>query len=54
MPERVEEESHRCGVFPRATWVGVLERAGLEALVLPYVHSEVDHTMEMFVGRKPA
>ena len=51
--ERVVEDVHRFGVFPRATWIALIERAGLEVLVLPYVHSEIEDPMEMFVGFAP-
>ncbi len=50
---RKEEDVHLCGVFPEATWLRLIGAAGLEASTLPYVHSEVDHTMQMFVGFKP-
>jgi hypothetical protein len=50
--ERVEEDTHLTGVFPRATWLRLLDDAGLDPLELPYVHSEVDHEMVMFVGYK--
>lgn len=52
--ERTIEDVHRFGVFPRATWTGLIEAAGLEPIVLPYVHSEVDHEMAIFAGFKPA
>ena len=52
--ERVEEDVHLTGVFPRATWLRLISAAGLEPLVLPYVHSEVDHEMTIFVGFKPS
>jgi SAM-dependent methyltransferase len=52
--ERIEEDVHLTGVFPIATWVRLIEDAGLEPLVLPYVHSEVDHEMKMFVAFRPA
>ena len=51
--ERVVEDIHRFGVFPRATWMALMERAGLEVLVLPYIHSEIEDPMEMFVGFAP-
>ena len=52
--ERVVTDVHRFGLFPRSSWTGLLARAGLEDVaVLPYVHSEVDEPMEMFVGFKP-
>ena len=51
---RVEDDVHLNGVFPIATWIALIERAGLEPLALPYVHSEVEHEMKMFAGFKPA
>jgi hypothetical protein len=52
--ERIEEDVHLTGVFPEATWLRLIGDAGLESRVLPYIHSEVDHPMRMFVGFKPA
>lgn len=52
--ERVEQDTHLTGVFPRATWLGLMDGAGLVAAELPYIHSEVDHEMVMFVGHKRA
>jgi SAM-dependent methyltransferase len=50
---RVELDRHTVGVFPRATWLELIERAGLEPRTVPYVHSEVERDHEMFVGIKP-
>jgi SAM-dependent methyltransferase len=52
--ERTEEDVHLTGVFPLATWTRLISEAGLEPLVLPYVHSEVDHEMTIFVAFKPS
>jgi SAM-dependent methyltransferase len=52
--ERIEHDVHQTGVFPEATWLALMERAGLETLVLPYDHSEFDEPMKMFVGFAPA
>jgi SAM-dependent methyltransferase len=51
---RIEEDVHLCGVFPIATWQTLMVAAGLEPLVLPYVHSDVEQPMTMFVGFRPA
>ena len=52
-PPRIEFEDHVTGLFPRATWLGLIESAGLEAFALPYEHSEFDTLHEMFAGRAP-
>ena len=49
---RVEWEDHVVGLFPRATWLRLIEGAGLEPLALPYEHSEFDTRHEMFAGRR--
>lgn len=51
---RVELDRHTVGVFPRSTWLDLTGAAGLEALPLPYPHSEFDRPHEMFAGIKPA
>ena len=51
---RVEHEQWTIGLFPRATWLRLIEAAGLEAGVVAYPHSSFgveDH--EMFAGVKP-
>ena len=52
--ERVETEHHVVGVFPRATWISLLERVGFRAEVRPYEHSEFepDDDYELFVATK--
>lgn len=50
--ERVEQDTHMTGVFPQSLWLRLMDDAGLDAAGLPYVHSEVDHEMRMFVGHK--
>lgn len=52
-PTRVEWEDHETGVFPRATWLGLIERAGLEPFALPYEHSDFEQPQEMFAGHAP-
>jgi SAM-dependent methyltransferase len=47
-------ETHVCGLFSRAQWLGWLAEAGFASSVLPFEHSEVPAgTLEVFVGRKP-
>lgn len=48
----IEHEVHRFGVFPRATWLRLMDEAGLEAKTLPYPHSEFEHEHELFLGTK--
>lgn len=50
---RVEHETHPQGLFPRGTWLGLIEQAGLEAGTIPYEHSEFDKAHEFFYGIKP-
>jgi len=54
--ERVVLDEHRFGLFPRATWLRLIEKAGLEARALPYEISDFtpDNPHEMFVGVKTA
>jgi SAM-dependent methyltransferase len=54
--ERVEVDHHVVGVFPRATWLALLESAGFEPIALPYEHSSFDPGagMEMFAGMRQA
>jgi SAM-dependent methyltransferase len=51
---RTECERHHLGAHPRARWLAHLDAAGFDAEVRPFVHSEVEATMELFVGRKRA
>jgi hypothetical protein len=48
------EDRHRLGLFPRSAWLDALSSAGLAAGVVPFDHSEVDYTLDVFVGRAPA
>jgi SAM-dependent methyltransferase len=52
MPTRSVLDEHEFGLFPRATWLGLIEEAGLEPHTLPYEHSEFDpeKPREMFAG----
>ncbi len=47
---RVVQDIHIESAFPQAMWLEALEEAGLRATVLPFVHSEVEHPMVVFVG----
>jgi SAM-dependent methyltransferase len=50
---RVEQDRHVEGLFTRADWLRLLADVGFEPGVVPFDHSEVDYTIEVFVGRKP-
>jgi SAM-dependent methyltransferase len=51
-PPRVVHDEHEFGLFPRATWLRLIEEAGLEAVALPYEHSTFGPSegREMFAG----
>jgi SAM-dependent methyltransferase len=54
-PDRVEVvyDRHVDGIFPRATWLRLVEEAGFQARLLPFDHSEVEPGMtEMVAGLK--
>ena len=55
-PTRSVLDEHEFGLFPRATWLRLIEGTGLEPKTLPYEHSEFDPSIprEMFAGVKPA
>ena len=48
-----EHDIHVCGLFPRATWLAGLERAGFEARAVPLTHDERPVGAEGFVGVRP-
>ena len=52
--ERVEVDRHTVGVFPKATWMGLLAGVGFSAEAVPYKHSAFPPGAghEMFVGLK--
>jgi SAM-dependent methyltransferase len=51
---RVEHDRHLQGLFPRATWLGLLEEAGFRARAVPVDHSELEPgTYELFVATRP-
>jgi SAM-dependent methyltransferase len=47
-PLRVEHERHRHGLFPRATWIALLESLGFEPRVIRDAYDR-----ELFLARKP-
>ena len=50
---RVEHDRHIEGLFPRATWLRLLNEAGFDARVVPLEHSELEPgTHEVFVGTR--
>jgi SAM-dependent methyltransferase len=49
---RVERDHHVEGLFPRATWLRLLHDAGFRARRVPFKHSELLVTLEVFVGVK--
>ena len=50
---RVEHDRHLEGLFPRATWLGLMREAGFEAAVVPFEHPELEPgAHEVFVGRR--
>lgn len=51
--ERVEVDRHTVGVFPRATWMRLLEAVGFTPEAVPYPHSTFERPRVMFVGLKP-
>jgi SAM-dependent methyltransferase len=52
---RVEHDRHVEGVFPRATWLRLLEETGFQARAVPVEHSELEPgTYELFVATRPA
>lgn len=52
-PTRIVTDRHRLGLFPRNTWLRLLEEAGFQAAVVAMEHSELPHPMDVFVGAKP-
>ena len=50
---RVVHDRHIEGLFPRGTWVRLLDEAGFLPTVVPFDHSELEPgTYEVFVGRR--
>lgn len=53
-PPRIEHDRHILGVFPRETWLRLLQEAGFDARVEPFVHSELpDKPIEVMVAKRP-
>jgi SAM-dependent methyltransferase len=51
---RVEHDRHLQGLFPRATWLELLEEAGFQARAVPVDHSELEPgSYELFVATRP-
>lgn len=48
---RVEHDRHVCGLFPRATWVRMLESSGFDVEIHAAEHDE-EAGLEIFVGTK--
>jgi SAM-dependent methyltransferase len=50
---RCVHERHHIGLFPRHTWIRLLERAGFIAEAVPFEHSELPSgSTDLFVARK--
>jgi SAM-dependent methyltransferase len=47
------QDRHLCGLFPRETWLDLIERAGLEAQHEVAPPDEEPAGAELFVGKKP-
>ena len=50
---RCVQDRHVCGLFPRATWLELIERAGLEPQCHVTAADEEPAGTELFVGKKP-
>ena len=48
----VEHDRHIEGLFSRADWLRLLRDVGFDPHRVPFDHSEVDGTIEVFVGKK--
>jgi hypothetical protein len=49
----VEYDQHVLGIFPRQTWINLLEKQGLQPEVIIFDHSELEPgTYEIFLARK--
>ncbi|HZD80587.1 MAG TPA: class I SAM-dependent methyltransferase [Actinomycetota bacterium] len=48
----VRRDHHVCGLFPRATWLALLEGAGFDARVVPLGHGDLVGS-EAFIARRP-
>jgi hypothetical protein len=52
-PTRVVHDVHRCGLFPRAEWLRILEGAGFRPTVRP-IAFEGEPELEAFLAVRPA
>jgi SAM-dependent methyltransferase len=53
-PLQVVQESHRLGLFPRDTWLRLLDAAGFEAQVMIEDTSDYRRPREVFTGLRPS
>jgi SAM-dependent methyltransferase len=49
----VELDEHVCGLFPRATWLALIEKTGFEARAVPLTHDERPVGAEGFLAVRP-
>jgi hypothetical protein len=49
----VEHDEHLCGLFPRATWLRLIEEAGFHVRAVPLVHDERPVGAEGFLAVRP-
>ncbi len=50
-PAELHHDRHEEGLFPRATWVSLLEAAGFDVALDAWTHSEVERELELLVAR---
>jgi SAM-dependent methyltransferase len=49
----MRSDEHVCGLFPRRTWLDLLDRAGIEAEATPMpMEGDEPHGRELFVGKR--
>jgi hypothetical protein len=52
---QVEHDRHVQGLFPRATWLRLLDQVGFRARAVPVEHSELEPgSYELFAATRPA
>src|SRR5262245_47720468 len=49
----VELDEHVCGLFPRATWLALIEKTGFEVRAVPLTHDERPVGAEGFLAVRP-
>jgi hypothetical protein len=49
-----ELDQHVCGLFPRGTWLSLIERAGFEGRPVPLTHDERPVGAEGFLAIRPS